>query len=814
MIKVEEGKYCLYSKDGSEKLGCYDIEAEAQEREKEILRAEYATEAYSLDSLDGRANRVRRAYEALAGDGYGMPAGAWVEEVFFDYAIVCKAGELLKVPYVIDESGIKFGEPVEVDIEYVSSMAEAVSAEKGRIWEVTVIRAGFSHNRENSLPRYYPREVVEAAAPLIEGLHVYAHSQSSTLMDEHEEPARASSRDIVGWLDNVRMIGETLRGRFHITATWLRESLIEAWEVGKRDLYGLSITGSGPVKPGNVDGRPAMLVEAIKKVFFVTLCARPAAGGGFVNLIEAKTNPKGKGVDMDIQKVLATVRAARPELLANLSGAELTEERVTSLLSEVLRAAPKKNGEDDATLTEAQKLLNEAKKERSMMLLESRLQGAKLPEPVAGKLRKRFSGQIFEAAELDGAIKEEKEVLDSLSTSGIPIGVGQAPVEVTKDQRDKWQESMDRMLSHKPEEHRKGFRSLRESWRVIAGPGREFIPERVMYEAVLFAPRISDKWQEMPRLVEALNLRESLKTSDWAEILHVSAYKALVKAYDIEDYQKWRKLVSTYSNLSNFQTVRRARFGGYGTLPSVPEQGTYQPLTSPTDEEVTYSAAKKGGTEDLTWEMILNDDLGAIRDIYKRLGLAAVITLYNVILDYLDTSPNVYDGFALFDATNHGSNTAAAAALAAGTLRTGIRAMRDQTAYGNTLQVLGSVNKPRYLWVPNELEDTGFRLTRSQVNVISGENATTPNELVERYNIELVVVDDFTDANDWFLTGDPEKMPVIEVGFLNGQEEPELFVQDDPRVGSVFSADKITYKIRHVHGSAVLDWRSFYRGQG
>ena len=41
-------------------------------------------------------------------------------------------------------------------------------------------------------------------------------------------------------------------------------------------------------------------------------------------------------------------------------------------------------------------------------------------------------------------------------------------------------------------------------------------------------------------------------------------------------------------------------------------------------------------------------------------------------------------------------------------------------------------------------------------------------------------------------------------GFLGGREEPELFVQDMPNVGSMFSNDKLTYKIRHIYGGNVL----------
>jgi hypothetical protein len=50
------------------------------------------------------------------------------------------------------------------------------------------------------------------------------------------------------------------------------------------------------------------------------------------------------------------------------------------------------------------------------------------------------------------------------------------------------------------------------------------------------------------------------------------------------------------------------------------------------------------------------------------------------------------------------------------------------------------------------------------------------------------------------------------VGFFNGREDPELFLQDQPTLGSVFSNDKLTYKIRHIYGGAVMDFRAFYGG--
>ena len=73
--------------------------------------------------------------------------------------------------------------------------------------------------------------------------------------------------------------------------------------------------------------------------------------------------------------------------------------------------------------------------------------------------------------------------------------------------------------------------------------------------------------------------------------------------------------------------------------------------------------------------------------------------------------------------------------------------------------------------------------------------------------MEVIVVPYWTDVNNWYLTADKADVPFIEIGFLDGNEEPEILVQDTPTSGSVFSNDTITYKIRHIYGGVVEDYR-------
>jgi hypothetical protein len=112
----------------------------------------------------------------------------------------------------------------------------------------------------------------------------------------------------------------------------------------------------------------------------------------------------------------------------------------------------------------------------------------------------------------------------------------------------------------------------------------------------------------------------------------------------------------------------------------------YQPLTSPGNEEVTYALAKKGGTEDLTFEMIANDDVRAISDPGK-LGLAAAQTLLQlrVGLHGLTNPTHLRLDGAVHRRPRQHQRRWRSASQTLSRLRL---KMRDQTAYGDTSDIL------------------------------------------------------------------------------------------------------------------------------
>lgn len=381
---------------------------------------------------------------------------------------------------------------------------------------------------------------------------------------------------------------------------------------------------------------------------------------------------------------------------------------------------------------------------------------------------------------------------------------GLAPtIQITQETRDKKLAALDAMLSTSAVRPAgPAYRSLREAWSDITGARVNFLEEdttrRIMRDTMGAG------------YDSAMSATESLDAGSWAQVLGDSITRRLIAEYSRANLQSWRQIVSSMQFGLDFRTQRRARIGGYGILPAVGSGAPYQPLTSPPDEEATYSVTKRGGTEDITLEMIANDDIQAIRSIPLRLGRSAAITLYRFIWDMLPANAATsYDGTALFHA-NH-ANTDNPALLSTSALSTGRRKMRKQTAYGDSTDLLSFV--PRFIVVPSDLEELAWQLCTSAVALPAGAPVGAASDIPNIHQgITPLVIDYYSDVNDWFLIADPSMCPTIELGFNSTSELPELFTQSDPTVGSHFNSDVITFKIRHMYSGAVLDHRAFYRG--
>lgn len=254
--------------------------------------------------------------------------------------------------------------------------------------------------------------------------------------------------------------------------------------------------------------------------------------------------------------------------------------------------------------------------------------------------------------------------------------------------------------------------------------------------------------------------------------------------------------------ISDMKTQDRVLLNDFAVLPTVAENAAYVNLAWG-DTKETYSPVKKGSTVAVTLEAILNDDTRGIVKIPQKLAIAGVVTLNeyvsNLFTQGAGAGPAMADTFTVFDAVNHQGNSRTAA-LSSSELQTHLIVMAKFTnSASKRIGVEG-----RYLLVPPDLFWTANVIINSELTPGTANNDVNPI----KGRLTPISVPQWTDTNNWYVLADPRQIEGIELGFLNGREEPELIVQDQPQNGTVFTNDAITYKVRHIFGGNWLDFRA------
>jgi hypothetical protein len=231
-------------------------------------------------------------------------------------------------------------------------------------------------------------------------------------------------------------------------------------------------------------------------------------------------------------------------------------------------------------------------------------------------------------------------------------------------------------------------------------------------------------------------------------------------------------------------------------------------------KDLVYEYTARGNLVAVTRETIINDDLYAIKQIPGKLAVAAAFTLAEFIyLTLLSVNNVIYDSFKIFDSINH-TNTGiltanlgtanSGLALSSANLQTAVTKMRRQQNLAN--KPIGL--KPRFVVVPPELEFTAMTVVKSAG--VPGSNNNDINPMLGY--AEVIVAPQISSTTEWIAIADPRVIDTIEIGFVGGQMNPQLFIQDQPLFGNNFTNDVITYKVRHEYGGAVVDYRGFYLG--
>ncbi len=639
---------------------------------------------------------------------------------------------------------------------------------------VIVIQGGTSKNGYS-----YSEATLQAIMPLLEGAHAYADHAASP------DQLTRSVRDVVGFYHKAHYIAPIAgqAGRVEATlhileaASWLWSIIREAIQLGRANLIGLSIDIIAQWQLNETTkAREVTHVITLNSCDIVT---RPSAGGTFQRILHA--HQQGASA-MD------HLNAQEEHLL--LPATPVSTESTLSTTSNA--PAPILTQQEQINT-----LLHDLQLERAQLTLERRLLESTLPEVAQSDVRRRFAGRIVESNEIEAEITAQSTLLAALSTQGLVRGntyekptLGQVVTE-----SEKVQAAFDRMFDLEIDSSRfgpiRGFSSIREAYARVTGDASV---SSFSDRSVVGSIRVSEH-APIGRISEA-----DTTTASFSYLLGTSMNKRLLKDYQAWPAE-WQKFCSIVP-IRDFKQQSRVRLGAFSSLAIVAEDTAYSTITL-TDSAATYVPQKRGNLVTVSRETIVNDDLQAIKQIPTKLAVAAAYTLAEFVYGFLSTNPVIYDGSTLFTTAAPHTNLGAAA-LATSAMQSGVTAMREQTNYAGKRIGL----RPRFLIVPPELEWQAMVATKSAG--VPGSNNNDINPMLGY--VMPIVAPQLSNTTQWFLIADPREVDTIEIGFVGGQINPALFIQDQPLFGLNFTQDAISYKIRHEYGGTVVDYRGLYRG--
>jgi phage major head subunit gpT-like protein len=305
-------------------------------------------------------------------------------------------------------------------------------------------------------------------------------------------------------------------------------------------------------------------------------------------------------------------------------------------------------------------------------------------------------------------------------------------------------------------------------------------------------------------------LKESGNSADFPNVLANVMYKVLIDKFK-GVASPWKQY-TTQSPLSDFKTNNRVLVGEANDLLEVSEQGDY---ADDTLSDYNYQIGLKtfGRKFSIGRQLIINDDLGAIRRQPERFGRAAARTLAKKVVAAIESDGNTYDGKTLFhNDHNNKTNAAALANTQAGAAQVfaGMALMRNATE-PSTSEKMGI--QPKYLLTSPTNEGIAQQLIRSaQIWPVSTNGGGTMNPIG---SLQILIEPFLTSTTSAYIMADPNDCPVVEVGFLDGKDTPDLLMKRADTVNLAggedqwgYDFDEIFYKVRYDFAVA----RAMYQG--
>ena len=298
-------------------------------------------------------------------------------------------------------------------------------------------------------------------------------------------------------------------------------------------------------------------------------------------------------------------------------------------------------------------------------------------------------------------------------------------------------------------------------------------------------------------------IEAGFSTIDIGGILSNVANKFLLEGFFSVE-RTWRNICAV-RNVSDFKTVTSYRLIGKDQYELVAPGGELKHGTLG-NESYTNKADTYGLVLSIDRRDIINDDLGAITTVPRKLGRGSGLKINDVFWTIF------MNNAAFFTVGNKNFFSGATTALGIDSLSAAEVMFMDQVdGDGKPIGIM-----PAILLVPTALSAIGSQLFKSLELRDTTANAKFPvanphqgkfRVEVSRYLANAVYTGNSSKA--WYMLAEPTDLPVIEVAFLNGQESPTIETAD-----ADFNVLGVQMRGYHDFGVALQDFRGGVKSKG
>jgi phage major head subunit gpT-like protein len=259
-------------------------------------------------------------------------------------------------------------------------------------------------------------------------------------------------------------------------------------------------------------------------------------------------------------------------------------------------------------------------------------------------------------------------------------------------------------------------------------------------------------------------LRAAFATHNISNILAATYNKYLLAGFEAVE-SVWDQ-ISLVRPLNDLKAITGVRLDGGFVFDEVGGDGRLKSADAG-DAPRTLQAKTYGRISSITRTDIINDDLGALTAVPRRLGRGAALKFNSVFWTEFQVGTTANASYY------QGAVAGAGNAMAIGAVETAYAAYRSlNDPDGNPLGIT-----PKILLVPVQLRITADKIQTGNTLLASSLGSTSSRVVEPQVNVlagKFQIVDSayLTSSSTWWLCSDPNDLPVMEVGFLNGQRSP------------------------------------------